>query len=123
MSACRATTKAKRAARTSPLLSRVQLATWTDVVHELDVGLAFITSLGLGGGLAGSRFTAFRARIAELAQVLEEKGSAAAFHRFTSEIELNAVALTESYELVNILPYLRSLPPDRAERKLQVALK
>jgi hypothetical protein len=41
-------------------------------------------------------------------------GNAAALRRFLEDIELNAAALTESHELMTLLPYLRSIPSDHS---------
>jgi hypothetical protein len=84
--------------------------------------LAFAHTLELDGVLVDSRFTAFRDRLAKLADILERDGNAAAFKRFTDDLELNAVTLTESQELVTILPYLQALPPERVKKKLKIAL-
>ena len=100
------------------------IETWTDLVTQLEAALAFARGLGLDdGAVAGSRFTAFRARIVDLAGALERDGNDAAFKRFMSDVEFNAVALTESNELVTVLSYLESIPPQCAKKKLQVALQ
>ncbi len=99
------------------------LETSTDLVTQLEAALAFARGLGLDGAVAGSRFTAFRARIADLVGALERDGNDAAFKRFMSDVEFNAVALTESNELVTVLSYLESIPPQCAKKKLQVALQ
>jgi hypothetical protein len=55
------------------------LTTWADVVGALDGVLAFASSLGLNEEVACSRFTAFRHRLGELADVLSTAGHEAAF--------------------------------------------
>jgi hypothetical protein len=95
--------------------------TWADLIFGLDASFAFASSLDLDA--ARSRFANFRTRLAELDEVLRRDGTGAAFTRFVREIEDNAVALTESQELVTILPFLKSVPADRARKKLQVVLQ
>lgn len=99
------------------------IATWADLVRGLDEALAFAATLDLTDIAARSRFRAFRHRLASLADVLEREGNAAAFERFMRDLELNIVALTESQELVTILPYLRSLPGESVKKKLKLALR
>jgi hypothetical protein len=96
------------------------IQTWAELVAELDKALAFAGGLGLDASI---RFTTFRARLLDLDEVLQRDGNAAALRRFMADVELNSVALTESHELVTVLPYLQSLPSDRSRRKLQVALQ
>lgn len=97
------------------------IETWAELVAELDRALAFASTLSLD--VATSRFQQFRARLVDLDQILQRDGNAAALRRSQEDVELNAVALTESHELVTILPYLQSIPSPRSRRKLQVALQ
>jgi hypothetical protein len=97
--------------------------TWADLIRGLDASFAFVRRLDLGEAIPDSRFAVFRARLAELDEVLQKDGTTAAFMHFTDGIEKNAVALTESQEFVTILPFLQSVPADCARRKLQVALR
>jgi hypothetical protein len=83
--------------------------------------LAFAAGLELD--IATTRFTAFRARISELDTIRQKHGDAAAFERFVADVELNAVALSESQELTTVVPFLRSVPSDWARKKLQIVLK
>jgi hypothetical protein len=99
----------------------VIITTWTELVAELDKALAFATELGLD--IFASRFSAFRARIGDLDTIRQKDGDAAALKRFLGDIEVNAVALTESQELATVVPYLRSVPLEPAKKKLQVVLK
>jgi hypothetical protein len=102
----------------------VVIETWADLVRGLDEALAFALSLGIDPAAAGRcRFSAFRARLANLADVLERQGKGAAFEAFKADLELNLVALTESQELITLLPYLRSLPGEPVQKKLNIALQ
>src|SRR5262249_31306560 len=96
--------------------------TWADLITGLDAFFTFARSLGLDDAIPGSRFAKYRSRLAELDGVLQREGTGVAFTRFTSGIEENAVALTESQELVTILPFLQSVPTARAKKKLAIVL-
>ena len=97
------------------------IETWGELVARLDTALAFAKD-DLGLDIAGARFGTYRTRIAMLEAIRVEKGDAAAFEHFRSDIEPNAVAFSESQELTMVVPFLRSVPPDRAKKKLQVVL-
>ncbi len=101
----------------------VIIQTWAELLAALDQVLDFARGLDLDEAVRGSRFTDFRARLADLAELLEREGSAATFARFTEDIDRHAVALTESQELAMSLSYLRSISRDQAERKIQIVLQ
>lgn len=97
------------------------IGTWADLVAELDKALAFAKGLKLDP--APSRFTAFRARISHLDAIRQKNGDTASLKSFMADIELNAVALTESQELTTIISFLESIPPETARKKLQVVVQ
>jgi hypothetical protein len=98
----------------------VIIETWGELVARLDTALAFAKDLGLD--TTASRFGSYRTRIATLETIRVEQGDAAAFDQFRADIEPNAVAFSESQELTIVVPFLRSVPQDRAKKKLQVVL-
>jgi hypothetical protein len=98
------------------------IETWGELVSRLDTALAFAQD-DLGLDTAGTRFCLYRTCIATLETIRVEKGDGAAFEHFRSDIEPNAVAFSESQELTMVVPFLRSIPPARASKKLQVVLK
>lgn len=102
----------------------MQISTWADLLRELDAALGFIRSLGLADWLDGSRFVAFRNRIAELTTIHERDGDAAAFREFAQDAELNGTALAEAHEIVTVVPYLRSAPDRKnVQMKLKLVLR
>jgi hypothetical protein len=99
----------------------VVISTWAELVAGLDEALAFARTLKLD--TSGTRFSSHRDRINGLDRTRELSGDAAALEQFLGAIELNAVALTESQELATIVPFLASVPPETAAKKLSVVLK
>jgi hypothetical protein len=97
------------------------IETWGELVSRLDTTLAFAKALRLE--TEGARFISYRNRIAALELIRVQQGDAAAFDRFRTEIEPNAVAFSDSQELTMVLPFLQSISQDRAKKKLQVVLK
>jgi hypothetical protein len=96
------------------------IETWGELVSRLDTALAFAKDLGLDP--AATRFGTYRARIATLEAIRVEQSDTAAFEHFRADVEPNAVAFSESQELAMVVPFLRSVPQERAKKKLQVML-
>jgi hypothetical protein len=99
----------------------VVISTWAELVADIDKALAFARALKLD--TSGTRFSSYRDRINDLDQTRELRGDAAALEQFLSAIELNAVALTEGQELVTVIPFLGSVHPEVAAKKLRIVLK
>lgn len=102
---------------------RMIFRTWADLLAALDDALTFAKNLQLDAAVSASRFTSFRNRLAELADIREHRGDGAAFTHYMAEIDRNSVALTESEELVGALSYLQSISLARARSKLQAVLQ
>lgn len=98
------------------------IGTWADLVDELDKALTFARN-DLGLSISGTRFAAFRDRLSELDAFHKTNGDAPTLTRFKADIEHNAVALTDSQEFVTVVAYLRSVPTERAKKKMQVVLQ
>ena len=100
----------------------MEIQTWADLVSGLDEALAFAKN-DLKLDTTSTRFNGYRTRLDELERSRQEDGDGIALERFLAEIELNAVALTESQELMAVVAFLRTVPPGRAKKKLQIVLK
>ncbi len=100
----------------------MEIQTWADLVSGLDEALAFAKN-DLKLDTTNTRFNAYRTRLDELERSRQQYGDGAALEGFLAEIELNAVALTESQELMAVVAFLRTVALDRAKKKLQIVLK
>jgi hypothetical protein len=100
----------------------VVIETWADLVSGLDSALAFAKE-DLELDTTTTRFATYRTRISDLEAIRQKSGDAATFEAFVADVEHNAVALSESKELTSVVTFLRSVPPDRARKKLQIVLK
>ena len=91
-------------------------------VSGLDEALAFAKN-DLKLDTTNTRFNAYRTRLDALERSRQQYGDGVALEGFLAEIEVNAVALTESQELMAVVAFLRTVPLDRAKKKLQIVLK
>ncbi|HKX02193.1 MAG TPA: hypothetical protein VJX71_06820 [Methylomirabilota bacterium] len=98
--------------------------TWASIGAGLDDALAVCRKIGLGLQVERSRrFQEHRACLAELTAAWHAGGSDAARELFDRDRVRACTALTEAAELVESLPFIRTLPWDRVGSQLAVILQ
>ncbi len=85
----------------------MERVTWDSILTGLDEALDFCRGLSLGQHVDGSRFEEHRACVTELVNALKTGGQEAARAAFDGNRVHSFTALTESTELVAILPFAR----------------
>ncbi len=97
---------------------------WDWILAGLDEVLTFCREIGLGLQVERSRrFHEHRACLAELTATLHAGGPEAAREHFDRDRVRAFTALTEGVELVESLPFIRTVPRDRIGRKLALILQ
>ncbi len=101
----------------------MQSITYGEILANLDAALEFCRQLGLG--VSGNRFEVYRQLIFDLDQAIirgREAGTTPAPPEGIADLEY-IVALTESTEFGEIIPYLRSCDPGIVRQKLTSVLQ
>jgi hypothetical protein len=101
----------------------MERVTWDWILAGLDEALGFCRELGLDRHVESSRFQEHRACLAELVGALKSGGQDAARDYFDANRLTSFTALTEGAELVESLPFARTVPRDLILRKLTDVLK
>lgn len=91
---------------------------WNWILNGLDEALEFCRRLRLGERFEGGRFGKYRVWVAELVSALKTGGQEGARAAFNEHPARSSTALTESFELADILPFARSLAPEIIKRSL-----
>jgi hypothetical protein len=98
-----------------------------EILQKLDETLEFCNSLGLSGIVKDSRFVQYRQHIDSLVQILASRPPGESLptdvheHLRTNHLRY-VISLTESFELVLTLPYLKTVDPKIARQKLKKVL-
>ena len=95
---------------------------WNWILNGLDEALEFCRRLRLGERFEGGRFGKYRVWVAELVSALKTGGQEGARAAFNDHPARSSTALTESFELADILPFARSLAPEIIKRRLMKIL-
>jgi len=101
----------------------LERVSWDWILTGLDEALAFCRELGLDEHLEGSRFQEHRACLAEMVGALKAGGQEAARDFFDANRLRSFTALTESAELVESLPFAKTVPHEVIIPKLTEVLK
>jgi len=101
----------------------VERVSWDRILTGLDDALDFCCGLGLGQRLESSRFRDHRACLGVLVKALQAGGQDMAKKAFEKDRLRAFTALSESAELVEILPFARTVPKEAIRRKLVDVLK
>jgi hypothetical protein len=100
---------------------------FAEILQKLDETLEFCNSLGLSGIVKESRFVQYRQHIDSLVQILASRRPGESLPTDVHEqLRTNhlryVISLTESFELVLTLPYLKTVDPKIARQKLKKVL-
>lgn len=93
-------------------------ADWTQVLERLNAALDLCRGLGLGDHVDSSRFLQYREHLFHLVKALEAGGQDAARDVFESDRLKSTVTVTESTELGDLEPFLRTVNSSIAATKL-----
>jgi hypothetical protein len=102
------------------MLGRV---TWNRILDELGQLVCLCSTLGLDKRVRDSRLEEYRATVAKLVDALHSGGADRARAVFNADRRQSFAALTEGAELVEILPFARSVPSKTITPKLRDILK
>ncbi len=102
----------------------VEPVTWERIGAGLEEAFTFCRELDLGLDVErGRRFQEHRACLAELTAALQAGGQEAARELYDRDRVRAFTAWTEGAELVDSLPFIRTVPPDLTRRKLARILR
>lgn len=101
--------------------------TYEEILSHLDEAISFCSSLGLESLVKKGRFSEYRRRIEHLLVLpgnwREGKVSPQQEAQFSKEGDAYVVALSDAYELSEIVPRLKDLDPETLKPKLRTVLK
>jgi len=101
-----------------------QRVRYEDILSGLDDALGFARDLGLKSLAKHGRFSHYRKKIDELiSTVIRRDLSSEVAKRIRARLRDYLVALSESFELSDVMAHLKSLPPQVLGPKLKIALK
>src|SRR6266852_7484307 len=111
----------------SPMLSAMQRARYDAILAKLDTALNVCESLGLQDEVAALRFTAYRQKVERLVEVFLRRAQGKTTHELEASITTehfeSLLALSESAELGDIVPFVSQSDPAVLKPKLRDVLR
>ncbi len=109
------------------MLSAMQRARYDAILAKLDTALNVCESLGLQDEVAASRFTAYRQKVERLVEVFLRRAQGKTTHELEASITTehfeSLLALSESAELGDIVPFVSQSDPAVLKPKLRDVLR